>query len=290
METYSDLVRRLLQIIENTNIRGNHWLVKWLGSFLLPPPPDHGLPIKTEFGFVLWVNPRLDHTLQTELYYSGAYEKGVLRWMAQWLRSGDHFVDVGANIGLMSVHAARCVGREGMVWSFEPHPDNYEALLKNITLNGLGDRITSFQQALGATNTRGALYVPAKGSNGMAGIADNGGDILIDNLIIKPLYALLPTLPRLIKIDVEGYELPVLLGAEPLLRRENPPAVVVECSRTRANPTGGPEAIWAFFKQIPVYQAFKLRHGKSRYGHLVPVRGPEDLPEHDNLFFIPVSS
>ena len=54
------------------------------------------------------------------------------------LRAGDFVVDIGANIGWYSVLAARIVGATGRVWSYEPDPENYDILNRNVNRCGSG--------------------------------------------------------------------------------------------------------------------------------------------------------
>ena len=58
-------------------------------------------------------------------------------WMSKYFKpkKGDIVLDCGAHVGKYALPAAKLVGVEGTVIAIEPHPENYNALLKNINLN-----------------------------------------------------------------------------------------------------------------------------------------------------------
>lgn len=66
------------------------------------------------------------------------------------IRTNDIVFDIGAHIGLFTVYAARCA-RLGRVYAFEPVPENFSLLEKNITLNNL-ENVSLIQKAIGGTN------------------------------------------------------------------------------------------------------------------------------------------
>src|SRR5262245_46805271 len=64
-------------------------------------------------------------------------EEGTVRWIRNSVQAGEVFYDIGANIGLYTLLAARRVGPQGMVYAFEPHVANVQSLLANVALNEL---------------------------------------------------------------------------------------------------------------------------------------------------------
>jgi FkbM family methyltransferase len=75
-------------------------------------------------------------------------EAGTVRLIRTEVRPGDVFYDIGANIGLYTLVAARRVGADGVVYAFEPHGANLMNLLRNVAENGLGDRVKVVSAAL----------------------------------------------------------------------------------------------------------------------------------------------
>lgn len=158
-------------------------------------------------------------------------EPGTLRWLAT-LRDGDVFADVGANIGLYSIIAARQVGPTGRVYAFEPHPANVVSLHRNLALNGLADRVTVIAGALGAApgwwpfHYR-SLHAGSSGSQLGHAIGEDGrpfAPVAHELTYQTTLAALAAATPGLrpvtaVKIDVDGNEADVLLGLGDLTPR-----------------------------------------------------------------------
>lgn len=103
-------------------------------------------------------NPDIEFSL--ELHSGNELVSAMMAATGEWepvesaivttvLRHGDHFIDVGANIGYYSILASRCVGAAGSVISLEPDRKNHELLSKNIARNGCRN-ITPLNSAAGA--------------------------------------------------------------------------------------------------------------------------------------------
>jgi hypothetical protein len=135
----------------------------------------------------------------------------------RYLRAGDVFVDVGANIGYYTILGAKLVGMSGKVLSIEPNPIVYEYLAANVSLNGLTTAETR-NVAAGAQPGHAALKLhPRDDTQSCIGVQ---GDYTVP---ILPLDAIVGEEPSvaLVKIDVEGYEQSVVEGATRTLGRTN---------------------------------------------------------------------
>ena len=155
-----------------------------------------------------------------------AREGDVEEAIKHLLRKGDTFVDVGANVGYYSVLAGRAVGPSGRVIAVEPIPETAAVLRRNLDLNEVAATVR--QEACWSIRTTVGLTAPP-GAYGLASSV---------RTFKAPVFAA-PAAPlddmcrqlstiRLIKIDVEGAEREVLLGArEVLTKTEN---LVVEVS------------------------------------------------------------
>lgn len=86
----------------------------------------------------------------SRLIYCEGFELQERKFLNAFLRPGDIFVDIGANIGLFSLIAARCVGKNGHVYAFEPTAKIYQRLIENVNLNHFKN-ISYFQLALSDT-------------------------------------------------------------------------------------------------------------------------------------------
>ena len=135
-------------------------------------------------------------------------------------QSGWTVFDVGANIGVFTVLQA-CRGAN--VYSFEPNPDSYGRLSKNVAMNHLTDRVHLFASALGDKPGTGTMQVSRGGTTGGVVIpATEGGVVQGPSVSIATLDQVVTTLAvsriDLLKIDTEGSEVAVLRGAERTLR------------------------------------------------------------------------
>jgi FkbM family methyltransferase len=144
------------------------------------------------------------------------------------------FVDVGANVGVFSIPAAKRL-RDGKVFAFEPSSWTYERLLRNIRLNGLTN-IHATQSALGDQVGEASLQINVTGKDGLNTL---GSATHVDCEIIGRELVPITTLDHFVsqnsasrvdvmKIDVEGAELFVLRGAEDLLGRLDAPMILYE--------------------------------------------------------------
>src|SRR5580765_7707639 len=84
-----------------------------------------------------FVVPSLADSIGFHLYIDGIYEPAEIAWVLARLEPGDVFVDVGANIGVFTVMAAKRVGPTGRVIAFEPSPSVIRYLEENVRLNEL---------------------------------------------------------------------------------------------------------------------------------------------------------
>lgn len=140
-------------------------------------------------------------------------EPMVKDFLTTRFRTGDAFVDVGANVGAYSVRAAS----SGMkVYSFEPNPENAKVLRRNAEINHLS--VDLFECALGS-------------KEGEARLSPNGAlsRVSLDGSVVIPVRTLDSfDLPRvdLLKVDVEGHEFEVLKGAEKTIARFHPDIII----------------------------------------------------------------
>ena len=132
-------------------------------------------------------------------------------FVEEYLSEGDTYIDIGANIGYLSLIAARKVGKTGKVISIEPHPKIYSFLNKNIKLNNFNNTET-YNIAIG--NEEGVLKFSDSKSDEQNFITKEG---TIEVRIKKLDDVFLGNQVDFLKIDTEGYELFVLNGAKDTL-------------------------------------------------------------------------
>lgn len=172
-------------------------------------------------------------------YFVGDLDRKITWICKQIVRRGDTVFDIGANIGMVTVLLSDLVGANGTVHSFEPNPALSNDLEQTIERNKMGN--TKLHPiALGAEKGTLELIVP-KGNKGAASLVRNKGnaDCNIVNVPVMPLDALCNDEKinsiRLIKIDVEGFERDVFLGAEQVLTTIRPDAILFELNERTQN-------------------------------------------------------
>ncbi len=163
------------------------------------------------------------------IYSSGWPDFDDMYFMQRYLRPGDAFVDVGANIGIYTLLAASLVGEGGRVLAFEPGRIAFERLEENIQINGLVQVETHFAAVSDRPGTIRFLQQQDL-TNRIALPEDEKGPE--DRLNEVPCVTLDTSLGgtsfAMGKIDVEGAESLALRGAEQSLRKSNPPVWLIE--------------------------------------------------------------
>jgi len=153
------------------------------------------------------------------------------RLLASLTRPGSIAIDVGANVGQYSAVLARALQGLGLVLAFEPNPLAYEALVKGCR-NKL---VLPLSCALSNRSGIGTLSVPLSPTGEMqiqlGSIEESPRKMGHQrfSVALERLDTFLPVLNlgvSVVKIDVEGFELEVLKGAEKLLSEQRPPIVI----------------------------------------------------------------
>lgn len=158
-------------------------------------------------------------------YLSGRLpEPQTLALFARLVGRGDTCLDVGAHVGLQALTMARAAGPSGKVLAIDPQPYNCERLLVNAELNGLANILT-IVAAAGAEDGFMVLNNQKRNDKTRLTLAGEG----VSDVAVKfeaPVTRLDTLSDRhglgaiaLMKIDVEGYELEVLEGAQATLER-----------------------------------------------------------------------
>jgi FkbM family methyltransferase len=249
--------------------------------------PDANVTVQTKMGFLVQVNPGRNKGVDALLYANRIYEAGTLHVMKSVLQPGDTLIDAGANIGLMSLAGSQWVGHEGRVHAFEPVPDIYQHLLHNIRINH-ADNIIAHKYALGERREKRTIYQQLMVNYGSATLQkpenySESHDVNIETLDGFIAAQGIKTV-RMLKADVEGWELELLKGSSTLLSGKNAPVLCLEYSRNHQPGKTGREDVYQFIKRVNRYRIFKLKYGKETHSPLVEVRQASELPVHDNIF------
>jgi FkbM family methyltransferase len=192
--------------------------------------------------FKLRSGPQDDHFLDLEHDRLSSWENATLKIWSDLSKTAQVCIDVGAYLGVYSIVSYLSGAKE--VYAIEPNPGVFKKMLSNLATNGLHDKVTCLDFAVGEQEFDcDLLAMPnrpfSSGAHLNLGSQENviyNSDfrryksVPISKVRVKPLdYILEVTSSRidLIKIDVEGYELLVLNGAEVILR-EHRPVLIIE--------------------------------------------------------------
>lgn len=158
--------------------------------------------------------------------YAGLHEFEDMAFLLHSIRNEDLFLDVGANVGSYTVLASAVVGAK--TFTFEPVPSTFNILQKNIEINHIENLVTAYNNGVG--DTHGTLRFTNLGDTVNHVITDVDTNqsftevevITLDNILTST------TSPIIMKLDVEGFEKNVLIGAEKLLNNHLLKAIIIE--------------------------------------------------------------
>jgi len=179
----------------------------------------------------------------------GPYEKDNIE-----LKKGDWVVDAGANIGMFSLFAAKKVGEQGKVFSFEPVPATQRLLKRNIELNGIKNvEVVPF--ALGEKKGELSFSIFPESLECSSGFFDNEGSREKVNQITLDEFVEENKIHKIdfIKSDVEGMERNLLTGARNTIKKFKPKLAI--CIYHRPD---DPELLEKIIKDfVPEYKIIK---------------------------------
>ena len=186
------------------------------------------------------------------------------------------FIDIGANFGYFSLLASSFVGDEGHVFSFEPEAYNYKCLTNNINLNNRKN-ITALNLALGNVERSSLLYLDKTNDGGhtLWGIRKETYDkigehepeiqivneYLLDNLAFEKPFSSI----KIIKIDAEGWDHNILMGAVNTIKKFNVPIILAEVYAEGLEKSGSSERIYRRFMKELGYNMY-VAHPTSQGG------------------------
>jgi FkbM family methyltransferase len=191
-------------------------------------PPHIGLKQCKHGLFAYLMN---DKFIGRALDYYGEYSEHETNFLMQLIKPGAVIIEVGANIGSLTVPLVKAVAPGGgFVFAYEPQRMSYQLLSTNIVLNGLRNVVTK-QAAVGKQSglvTYPEINEESSGNFGAIGVIETQ----FQTPFTTPMVRLDDegVVPNLLKIDVEGMELDVILGAQKLLTQGRP-ALYVENDR-----------------------------------------------------------
>ena len=196
----------------------------YLESF---PYQDYKIHDVPELGrFYLDENPA---GVKNRLRQGKRWEEHVAKEFEKYVVPGSIALDIGAHIGSHTLTLARLVGPTGRVYAFEPQKKVFRELVYNLKLNEISHAIPL---RFAVSSESGIVEMdPIQGADGQVRVG-KGGDVVEARTIDSFGFSNV----SLIKIDVEGHQLPVLKGAERTIRTSHP-VIIIEIGREQRRET-----------------------------------------------------
>lgn len=198
--------------------KDNKWIFRSLPNHYQYPKPSLRTATRNGIHYQLDIADFIDW----HIYFG--YSEGTKKPLYEMVKSGDIAIDVGANIGETSLELAKRVGPQGKVFSFEPDPIMRAKFEKNLSFNK-GASVQVEPWALSYVPGTYRLYrISERNPAGNKIMAEGPGDYVNIEAMRLDDYVRDKGFERvnLIKIDVEGFEKNVLLGAEKTILKFKP--------------------------------------------------------------------
>ena len=167
-----------------------------------------------------------------DLSYFGGYDNSshkVIIEEINKLKEGAVFADIGANIGYFTFVASKKIGPLGLVYAFEPSIREYQRLLSGILKNSFTN-IIPFNIALGDNQGIVTFNLSSDSHTGLNSIISKTPQSINVNVFLSKLDDIYTNnrIIDLVKLDVEGYEMAVLLGMKKLFESKVIKKLIIE--------------------------------------------------------------
>lgn len=245
---------RLLHIGKCLGVSGPFERVMEKLALRFIPLPKEEVQVSLVGGMKLVVPPGFP---RARTYAAGTYEQEVTRLFEKLVTEGMTVVDIGAFCGYYTLLASRLVGTYGRVYAFEPDPQNYRYLLKNIEVNGCGN-VVAVNKAISSSTGSGVLAVHREADHHwLAPRSASGAAMAVPTVTLDDFFAG-EGWPKvdLVKMDIEGGEKAALEGIRELSRRNPQLQLVMEFDLANLRRAGASREGLA-----TVLQELGFRHG-----------------------------
>jgi FkbM family methyltransferase len=251
---------------------------------LLAPKPGTPSVTKLSYGLRMKIDP--SEFLQAHLYLFGSYELPTIRHIRSFLTPGAVCIDVGAQMGYLSLAMATSAGRQTAVHAFEPEDINAARFRENMALNNI-QNVQLHREAVSNIEGTLHLFLSKTANAGTHSTLYNERTVTEESIQIPATtldaFARATNLPRLdlIKVDVEGAEFEVIQGADSVLRTYRPRVILELCDRLQIERGLSSRQIKEFMVERD-YSAYTIADD----GTPIP-SGLDDPHINDNVLFIP---
>lgn len=203
------------------------------------------------------------------VYFLGEYEPAITEVIETVVDKGDTCLDIGGNIGWYTTLLQKKVGDRGQVHSFEPVPQIFEKLKKNVALNNdFGAAVTVNNLALGNEEKTVEMHIFKDMPDGHSSIATFGSSD--SEIVTCPMITLSSYLEdkqidevNFVKMDIEGAEMMMLQGADRLFAQLRPPIWEIEMALDTTRGFGYlPNDLIRFISERAEYDFFAIDEQK----------------------------
>lgn len=242
-----------------------------------------------DFDKNLNIQVRLGEHIGSQMFWRGEYSGDQLDVMRKLLKHDDVFVDIGANIGIFSLVAAK-LARAGRVYAFEPVHDLFDKLTMNVAANDFSN-VRCYRVALMDTEGIGIIHRPLSrfldGSmnDGLASFfsewdateSEMVSMACLDNVVRREGISRID----MAKIDVEGSELKVLKGSLESLRLMKPKLLLEISDKTARRAGYTARDLYRFLDEIG-YLVHRIAYSGGTYVFMTE----DDLRPYQNVLCI----
>jgi len=218
------IYKKGFKILDGSGI-GSFYPVKVINRFII-----HRL--KSSFAEVQGNKMFLDSKDSLLFSIIGAYEPFETELVKKEIKKGDVVLDLGANIGYYTLIFAKLVGEKGKVFAFEPEPDNFALLKKNVEINGYKN-VVLVQKAVSNKTGKLKLYLCKDNTGGHSihpfeSPQDGNQSIEIEATRLDDYFKTYDGKIDFIKMDIQGAEKEAVQGMSSLLKKNKNVKVVSE--------------------------------------------------------------
>ncbi len=215
-------------------------------------------------GHLMW----LDDKDVLELATNEFYEPTETEFLKKHLKKNSVFIDIGANIGYYSLLSARQVGSRGKVYAFEPDPDNFRLLEKNIQQNGyLNVVLTNFAVSDHPSSARLYRSKTNYGDHRIYDSEDQRESIAILATSLDDYFEKLDKRVHFIKMDIQGAEAKALEGMRKLVKANRRLTLIAEFCGKNLKKCGSDPGL---FLSTLLKLGFKISEISEKEGSIKP--------------------